>query len=56
MKQEFLKNFPFMDLVVAGQLIFFAIFVGAVFWVFRSGSKNFYQKLAALPLEEKGNE
>ncbi len=53
MKQEFLKNFPLMDLVVVGQLLFFTVFVAALFWVFRSGSKEFYQKLAHLPLDRK---
>ncbi len=54
MKQSFLKNFPFMDLVVVGQLLFFTVFVCAIIWVFRSGSKGFYEKLAALPLDEEG--
>ncbi len=51
MKQEFLANFPFMNLVVLGQLLFFSVFVAAIVWVFRSGSRGFYEKLAALPLE-----
>jgi len=54
MKQNFLKNFPLMDLVVVGQLLFFTIFLCALVWVFRSGSKGFYDKLAALPLDDKG--
>lgn len=53
MKQQFLSNFPFLDLVVVGQLLFFTIFLGALAWVFRSGSKEFYDKLAALPLDDK---
>lgn len=53
MKQAFLKNFPHMDLVVMGQLLFFAVFVAALIWVFRSGSKGFYEKLAELPLDGK---
>ncbi len=55
MIQQFLSNFPFLDLVVAGQLLFFTIFLGALAWVFRSGSREFYDKLAALPLDEKEN-
>jgi len=55
MKQQFLINFPYMDLVVVGQLLFFTIFLGALVWVFRSGSREFYEKLAALPLENKEN-
>ncbi len=53
MKQDFLKNFPMMDLVVVGQLLFFVVFICALLWVFRSGSKGFYEKLAALPLNDK---
>lgn len=53
MKQEFLKNFPLMDLVVVGQLLFFSVFMAALLWVFRSGSKGFYEKLAALPFDGK---
>jgi hypothetical protein len=53
MKQQFLKNFQHMDLVVVGQLLFFAVFVAALLWVFRSGSKGFYEKLSALPFEGK---
>lgn len=54
MIREFLRNCPYTDLAVAGQVIFFAVFVAAIFWVFRSGSKNFYDKLAQLPLEKGG--
>lgn len=51
MKQAFLRNFQHMDLVVVGQLLFFAVFAAALVWVFRSGSKAFYDKLSALPLD-----
>ena len=40
-----------IDLVVLGELMFFAIFVFALIWVFRSGSKGFYDQLANLPLD-----
>lgn len=51
MIREFLKNCPYVDLAVAGQLIFFALFVAALAWVSRRGSKEFYEKLSQLPLE-----
>jgi cbb3-type cytochrome oxidase subunit 3 len=54
MPRNVLTHFPFLDLVVAGQLIFFAVFVGALIWIFRRGSKRFYDGLAALPLEDGG--
>lgn len=53
MKNEVLKLFPYLDLVVAGQLIFFAVFVGALFWVFRRGGNSFYDQLARIPLDEQ---
>ena len=53
MIREFLKNYPYMDLAVAGQLIFFTLFVMAIFWVFRRGSYSFYQELSRMPLEKK---
>lgn len=55
MHRHFLTHFPFISLVVAGQLLFLAVFLGAFFWIFRKGSKNFYDHLANLPLDERGN-
>lgn len=55
MIREFLRNCPYVDLAVAGQLIFFCLFLAALVWVFRNGSKDFYDKLSQLPLEEKGH-
>lgn len=55
MHKNFLTHFPFMSLVLAGQLLFFAIFVGALFWVFRRGSTNYYQRLSQLPIDEGGS-
>lgn len=54
MKSEVLVHFPYMSLVVAGQVIFFLVFVGALAWIFRKGARQFYQELAKLPLEQKG--
>jgi cbb3-type cytochrome oxidase subunit 3 len=52
MPRDVLTHFPIIDLVVAGQLIFFTVFMGALIWVYRRGSKKFYAGLAALPLED----
>lgn len=54
MYANFVKNFPWINLVVVGQLMFFAIFMAALVWIFRSGSKDFYKNLSELPLD-KGN-
>lgn len=56
MMREVLSQFPFTTLVLTGQLIFFSIFVGALFWVFRPGSKRTYQHLENLPFEGERNE
>jgi cbb3-type cytochrome oxidase subunit 3 len=54
MKNEVLSLFPYINLVVVGQLTFFTVFVGALFWVYRRGGKSYYDRLANLPLEEEG--
>ncbi len=53
MKQQFLANFPYISMAIAGQLIFMTVFISSIFWVFRKGSKDFYEKLAEIPLERK---
>lgn len=54
MFKQVLTQFPYLNLVLVGQLMFFAIFVGALFWVFRPGSKECYRRLSAMPLEAEG--
>jgi hypothetical protein len=54
MIREFLKAYPYLDLAVAGQVIFFLVFVAAIFWVFRSGSGGFYERLSRMPFEREG--
>lgn len=51
--KEVLAQFPLINLVLFGQLLFFSVFVGALFWVFRKGSNDFYQQLSELPLDQK---
>lgn len=55
MKQQFLANFPYLSMAIAGQLIFMTVFISSIFWVFRRGSKEFYAQLAAIPLDRKEN-
>lgn len=50
MLREVLTKFPLTGLVITGQLIFFTVFTGAVFWIFRKGSRPFYERLGRLPL------
>jgi cbb3-type cytochrome oxidase subunit 3 len=55
MKQEALKAFTDTQLTAAGLVIFFCFFVGVLLWVNRKGSKNFYNKMGNLPLNEGEN-
>lgn len=55
MYANFVSHFPWLNLVVVGELMFLALFIGALIWVFRKGSKEFYAQLSELPLE-KGTE
>lgn len=54
MYKEVLKHFPMIDLVVAGELIFFTVFVCSLIWIFRRGSKDFYDRLSKIPFEKEG--
>ena len=51
MKAEALSKFPYIWLSCLGLLLFVGVFVGALFWVFRKGSEDFYAKLSASPFE-----
>lgn len=50
MIRQFLANFPYAELAILGQLLFMTVFLGSIFWIFRKGSKEFYDKLSKLPL------
>lgn len=50
--KEGLKYFTDTYLTSIGLLLFFVFFVAVIFWVFRKGSKAFYNKASQLPLNE----
>ncbi|MEW6057617.1 MAG: cbb3-type cytochrome c oxidase subunit 3 [Bdellovibrionota bacterium] len=52
MKAQVLANFSMPWLTCIGLLIFFAVFCGALAWVFRKSGEPVYAKLSVLPLEE----
>lgn len=56
MIRQVLAYFPLMDLVLVGQLLFLALFLGVVAWVFRKGSGKFYDSLSRVPLEDNEHE
>lgn len=51
MMSQVLRNFPHIALTCAGMLLFIAVFVGALAWVFRRGSDKFYREASLLPLD-----
>ncbi len=53
MKQLALSQFNDVYLIVIGFFLFFSVFIGAVFWVYRKGSKKHYDYLSKLPLREE---
>jgi cbb3-type cytochrome oxidase subunit 3 len=53
MKQLALSQFNDIYLVVIGFFLFFSVFIGAVFWACRKGSKKRYDYLSKLPLREE---
>ena len=50
-----LKYFTDTYLTSIGLLLFFTFFVAVVFWVFRKGSKQFYNQTAQMPLDGEEN-
>jgi hypothetical protein len=54
MYRDVLTHFPWTSLVLTSELIFFAVFSGSLFWIFRKGSKDFYDRLANMPGDDRG--
>ncbi len=52
MKQEGLKFFSDIYLTNTALVLFFLVFIGVGFWVFRSGSKEHYKHMSQLPLKK----
>lgn len=52
MKQEGLKFFSDIYLTNTALVLFFLVFLGVGFWVFRSGSKEHYKHMSQLPLKK----
>lgn len=53
--KEGLKYFTDTHLTSIGLLLFFTFFVAVVFWVFRKGSKAYYNQTAKMPLDGEEN-
>ena len=52
MMREALSHFPMAWLPCLGMVIFLAVFLGVVAWVYSKQAKNVYQHLEQLPLGE----
>lgn len=52
MKREILSNTDLLVLPELTLFIFLAIFVGALLWIYRPGSRDFYDRRGRMPLEE----
>jgi cbb3-type cytochrome oxidase subunit 3 len=51
MIREVLSHFHLPFLSCIGLLLFMGVFIGALMWVFRRGSKELYTAMSDLPLE-----
>lgn len=49
--REVLSHFHLPFLSCIGLLLFMGVFLGALLWVFRKGSGQFYGKMSDLPLD-----
>ena len=52
MIQRVLVHFRFPLVSCAGLVLFLGVFMGALLWVFRKGSEDFYASMERLPLLE----
>lgn len=52
MIQRVLSHYHLPGLTCLGLILFMSIFIGALIWVFRKGSKNVYETLEQLPLKD----
>lgn len=49
-----LKYFTDTYLTSIGLILFFTFFIAVLFWIFRKGSTQFYNKAAQIPFENDG--
>ena len=54
MIREFMSHLHWSTLPVVSMMLFMAVFLGALLWVFRKESQVVYSELSQLPLNENG--
>lgn len=52
MKQEGLSYFTDTHLTVLGLIIFFAFFIGVVWWVSQKSRRGYYSEMEKMPLND----
>ncbi len=52
MKALYLANYKLVFLNCIALVLFFGIFCGALAWIYRKSSKEFYDYMKSLPLED----
>ncbi len=52
MIQKVLAHYRLTQLSCLGLILFMAVFIAALLWVFRKGSSPFYAELENLPLQD----
>ena len=53
MKRQVFENFDLTILPSIGMILFLSVFLGMVIWVFRRNSKQIYNEMSQIPLEEE---
>lgn len=56
MIREWLSHLHWSTLPILTMMMYIAVFVGALFWVFRKKSSEIYAQASRLPLEESAAE
>jgi cbb3-type cytochrome oxidase subunit 3 len=52
MRDEVLSQFTGGNWLVAALVIFFAVFIAFVAWTYRRSGREYYQRMARMPLDE----
>lgn len=52
MTKQWLAHFNDTQVALFGFLLFFSVFVVVLLWTYRKNSKNYYQEISNLPLND----
>ena len=54
MYKQLVVNFALSNMMLFGEILFVSIFAASLIWVNRRGSKEFYDRLANMPMDDAG--